>query len=88
MDGIKTINTGNAQDDADRKMIFLTPEYVDCECDDNYIKAVPKGGPSEGQVACMVCGALFEEQPDARVDEVEAAGLPFDPSRVEFAGFS
>jgi len=66
----------------------LTPEYVDCECEENYIKAVPKGRYADDDVACAVCGSLFAEQPDSLVDEVEAAGLPYDRERIEFAGFA
>ena len=70
----------------DKKMLWLTPEYVDCECDEDYIKAVPKDGYSDDDVACAVCGAFFADQPDSHVEEVEAAGLPYDPWRIEYVG--
>lgn len=73
---------------ADRETVLLTPQYVDCECDESYIKAVPEGGYAEGDFACAACGPLIAEQPDSRVNEVEAAGLPYDRERIEFAGFA
>ncbi len=74
--------------DSDRSVIWLVPEYVECECDADYLRAVPEGGPSEGQVACQTCGTLFEELPDARREAVIEAGLPFNPYRSEFVGYA
>ena len=42
----------------------LTDDYWDCECDENYIH-------SKTELSCPKCGALAEEQPDSRVDEVK-----------------
>ena len=44
-------------------MIRTTPKYWDCECKDMYIR-------SATQSACGACGAVREEQPDSRVEEV------------------
>ena len=85
-----TIDTQQTQAGAEagKKMLWLTPEYVDCECEENYIMAVPEGGYTDDEVACAVCGAVFSEQPDSRVREVEAVGLPYDPWRIEFVGYA
>ena len=45
-----------------------TPQYWDCECEDNYIH------PST-QALCETCGVFGDEQPDSRVDEVIARGF-------------
>ncbi|MCY4580785.1 MAG: hypothetical protein OXD31_17295 [Chloroflexi bacterium] len=74
--------------DSERYEIWLVPEYVECECEENYLRAVPKGGASDGQVACQECGSLFEELPDARREAVIEAGLPFNPQRSDFVGLS
>ena len=42
---------------------FTTPEYWDCECEDNYIH-------HKRQAGCDICGAEREEQPPARSNEV------------------
>ena len=49
--------------------VLTTPEYWDCECDKDYIH------PAH-ELFCQMCGAFKDDQPDARVDEVKAAGLP------------
>ena len=46
-----------------------TERYWDCECKENYIH--PKT-----QTECSVCGAVVEEQPDSRTNEVLLRGLP------------
>ena len=49
--------------------IETTEKYWDCECKDNYIH--PKS-----QIACLKCNTVAGEQPDSRVDDVLAQGLP------------
>ena len=52
--------------------IILTDEYWDCECPDDgfdYIKPISLSH-------CDKCGALQEDQPSARLNEVIEAGLP------------
>jgi len=44
--------------------LVTTPDYWDCECDDNYIH--PKS-----EEKCEKCGKKPDEQPDSRVNEVE-----------------
>jgi len=44
-------------------MIKLSKNFWDCECDENFIH--PKN-----QNTCPECGAVQEDQPDSRVDEV------------------
>jgi hypothetical protein len=46
-------------------MIKTTPAYWDCECKDFYIR------PAR-QDKCGACGAIREEQPDSRPEEVIA----------------
>lgn len=48
--------------------IKTTEKYWDCECEKNFIH--PKI-----QTECPICGAVAEEQPDSRVNEVLAQGL-------------
>ncbi|MCP4424437.1 MAG: hypothetical protein GY803_08105 [Chloroflexi bacterium] len=45
--------------------IELTPDYWDCECEVGYIHPNVDTG-------CAWCGAVRDEQPDSRVDEVQA----------------
>jgi len=49
--------------------IETTEKYWDCECEVNYIHP-------RSQKACFKCCAIAAEQPDSRVDEVLAQGLP------------
>jgi hypothetical protein len=49
--------------------IKTTEKYWDCECKDNFIH--PKT-----QSQCNICGALAEEQPDSRINEVVTFGFP------------
>lgn len=54
----------------DTKMIVETTEkYWDCECEKNYIH--PKS-----QKVCFICNTVATDQPDSRVEEVLAQGLP------------
>ena len=50
------------------KEIQLTSEYWDCECLKNYIHP-------NSVSCCGRCGALKEDQPDSRVEEVEKTGF-------------
>lgn len=49
--------------------VKTTEKYWDCECKDNFIH--PKT-----QNKCNICGAVAEEQPDSRVNEVLMFGFP------------
>jgi len=49
--------------------VRTTEKYWDCECEHNFIH--PKT-----QSKCGICGALAEEQPDSRINEVLMFGLP------------
>ncbi len=44
--------------------IQTNPNYWDCECEADYIH--PKGS-----VTCSKCGALEDEQPDSRQNEID-----------------
>ena len=57
-----------------REKIVTTESYWDCECEHNYIH--PSTMPE-----CLRCGAKREDQPDSRVNEVQALGLPRKPKR-------
>lgn len=48
--------------------IKTTENYWDCECEKDFIH--PKS-----QKECSICGAITEEQPDSRVNEVLAHGF-------------
>lgn len=70
------------------KDVWLSLDYIDCACDENYIKPAP---PPESivtgqEVMCGVCRASFDDCPNSRVGEVLAEGLPFDEHKVEYAG--
>jgi len=54
--------------------IVLTPKYWDCECAENYIH--PRSVSS-----CAICKSRRSEQPQSRVNEVVAHGLPLMPAR-------
>jgi len=43
--------------------IILNPNFWDCECGDNFIH-------SKTQARCRKCGAVREDQPDSRENEV------------------
>lgn len=49
--------------------VELTDKYWDCECEQDFIH-------SKNCDMCIYCGALKDEQPDSRVNEVKAAGHP------------
>jgi hypothetical protein len=48
--------------------VKTTEKYWDCECKDKFIH--PKT-----QSQCNICGALAEEQPDSRINEILMQGL-------------
>lgn len=48
--------------------VETTEKYWDCECEKNFIH--PKT-----QTICNMCGAIAEEQPDSRKNEVLAQGF-------------
>jgi hypothetical protein len=45
-----------------------TPEYWDCECEENYIH--PKS-----QKKCHICNTFSKDQPDSRISEVIDSGF-------------
>ena len=49
--------------------IKTTEKYWDCECKENYIH-------SKEQKVCFNCGAIVDNQPDSRIDEVIKCGFP------------
>jgi len=49
-------------------MIKTKPSYWDCKCDDQYIHRV-----TGGKGMCCSCGAVEEESPESRQEEVEDA---------------
>ncbi len=53
--------------------ILTTSNYWDCECLVSFIHP-------RVQNKCPKCGAFAKEQPDSRVSEVLAAGLPLEKS--------
>lgn len=55
---------------ASNNQIILCEDYWDCECLKNYIH--PKS-----QINCLKCGRYSKEAPDSRLNEVQAAGLPY-----------
>ncbi len=66
---------------------MLSVEYVDCDCESSYIRAVPASYHPRlhGRVACSICRVTFGECPNSYVSEVMAAGLPFDEHNVKVA---
>ena len=48
--------------------IITTPDYWDCECENNYIH--PRKHDE-----CKVCGSIEEEQPESRLSEVTVGRL-------------
>ena len=67
----------NTNDDG----FFTTLQYVDCECETDYIHPNP-GDPDA--VICERCGVYSHDGPDSRVSEVVAAGLPVDENSYEW----
>ena len=65
---------------------WLSLDYVDCECEDNYIKPARKPSQSYNATACRRCRVTFEDCPNARLTEVRKAGLYFDEHNVEVVG--
>lgn len=49
----------------DELKIVTTPDFWDCECEENFIHPVY-------EESCPKCGHSREEQPDSRVNEVSA----------------
>lgn len=54
--------------------VLTTEKYWDCECEKNYIH--PKTQNRCHIDRCHICGAIAEEQPDSRVNEVLKQGFP------------
>lgn len=57
--------------------IILTSQYWDCECEHAYIN--PRSLDE-----CPICHARKDEQPDARLNEVRAHGLPYRESETYY----
>lgn len=66
---------------------MLSVEYVDCDCESSYIKAVPAGyyPRLHARVVCSTCRVTFGECPNSYASEVMNAGLPFDEHNVKVA---
>lgn len=47
-----------------RPELWLNSEYWDCECDDKYIQP-------NSREQCPICGAMRDEMPDSRQNEVD-----------------
>ena len=56
--------------------IATTPEYWDCECEEDYIHR-------KGVDACLLCGAFRVDQPASRVGEVLIAGFPIEEKKPQ-----
>ncbi len=54
--------------------IETTPEYWDCECQDNYVHPKTKK-------KCLRCGFTSDEMPDSRLIEVQMLG--FEVTKTE-----
>lgn len=68
------------------RQFSTTSDYVDCECDADYIHArsdMP-AEPAPDYVICDRCGTHFEDSPDSRGDEVFDIGLPITRESLEF----
>lgn len=72
--------------DLSMKGIWLTPEYVECECEKDYLRKVPSDGGAD-RIACHQCLMPFEDLPDARIEAVQEAGLSYNEKILEFAGY-
>jgi len=51
--------------------VETTDLYWDCECKENYIH-------KKEEFYCILCDSYASDQPDSRVNEVKAAGLPLE----------
>ena len=67
--------------------VWVTLEYIDCCCDEDYIKLAParESITAGSEIVCAVCGATFDDCPNSRLSEVRDAGLPFDEHKIEYA---
>lgn len=50
--------------------LAVTPDFVDCECKENYIH--PASGLREDEVVCNLCGTIKADAPDSHVNEVRS----------------
>ena len=59
--------------EVDKKLgeVETTDLYWDCECKENYIH-------KKDEFYCFLCDNYASDQPDSRVNEVKAAGLPLE----------
>ena len=71
---------------------YTTDIYVDCECDDDYIKPVSEipaglaGDALDNHVVCQRCGTVYADAPRSRANEVLDRGLVLDPESLERHG--
>ena len=71
---------------------YTTDIYVDCECDDDYIKPVSEipaglaGDALDNHVVCQRCGTAYGDAPSSRADEVLARSLETDAESLERHG--
>lgn len=56
-------------------MIQTNENYWDCECEHNYIH-------SKREKECLICGAIENEQPDSRQNEIDE-GTHFHNNSME-----
>ena len=73
--------------DVDKPVIWLVPAYVECECEEDFVHLRRVEAEGECDV-CSECGTLFCEMPDARMESVIEAGLPYNRDSLEFAGYA
>ena len=57
--------------DPDNEAFATTTLYWDCECERDYIRSAEMD-------VCLKCGHYAEDQPDSRINEVIAVGLPLN----------
>ena len=50
--------------------LAVTPDFVDCDCEDDYIH--PASGLREYDVVCNRCGTFVDDAPNSHVTEVRA----------------
>ena len=59
----------NYREECKTDKVETTEKYWDCECKNDYIHP-------RTMTVCPVCGAVAEDQPDSRINEVLLRGLP------------
>ena len=64
--------------DPENPYFITTHLYWDCECDREYIRPA-------SMLMCEDCGALKDESPDSRLNEVRSAGIHIPWTEPQFA---